>query len=369
MPAPQVTVLTVKTQDVAAHFAYEGQAEASKHVDVRSQVTGVIVARPYVEGTDVAPGTVLFKLDPTLYRAAYENAQGQLAGARVREANTARTLARLQPLLAERAVAQQDVDNADAAHQQAEADVQAAQGAVDQAKKNLDDTDIKAEIGGRAGLAQLVLGARVTGPSDLLTTIDQVDPVYVRFSPSDQDVLLWRREVAEKRLVLPNGRLRVRATLADSSVVPTPGTVNYADISLQAQTGTQALRATFANPQRVLVPGQFVRVELLDLQRLGAILVPQRAVQQALTGAYVYTVGDSNKAAPRNVTATAWEGSEWVIEDGLHPGDRVIVDGIQKIFPGAPVTPIPYNPASDSTLKRTVEIPAAPGTSLTGSRR
>ena len=328
--AAQVSVLAVTPQAIAAHIRYEGQALASKHVDVRSQVTGVIVARPYVEGVDVSAGALLFKIDPTLYKAAYDNALGQLASAQSRAANAERSFARLRPLLAERAVAQQDVDNAEAALQQARADVQAAQGAVDQAKKNLDDTDVRAQIGGRAGIAQLVLGSRVTGPGDLLTTIDQVDPIYVQFNPSDQDVLTWRREIAAKRLAMPGGRLRVRSILADSTVMPGTGTLTFADIAIQQQTGTQTLRATIPNPEHILLPGQFVRVELLDLKRTGAFLVPQRAVQQGVAGSYVYTVTDSNTVTPRNVSASVWEGSAWVIEDGLRVGDRVVVDDIRR---------------------------------------
>jgi len=369
MPAVQVSVLTVQPRDIPAHIQYEGQAEASKHVEVRSQVTGVIVARPYTEGSDVAPGTLLFKIDPTLYKAAYDNALGQLGDAQAREANAERILARLQPLLAERAVAQQDVDNAESAAQQARADVQSAQGAVDQAKKNLDDTDVRAQIGGRVGIAQMVLGARVTGPNDLLTTIDQIDPIYVRFSPSDQDLLVWRREIAAKKLAFPNGGLRVRAVLADSSVVPSSGVLTFSDVSLQPQTGTQVLRATFANPQRILQPGQFVRAELLDFKRIGAFLVPQRSVQQGITGSYVYTVTDSNKIAPRTVSTSVWEGSQWVIESGLQSGDRVVVDGIQKIGPGARVRTVPYEMARDTSLRQSVDVAAPPGASLVGSRR
>jgi membrane fusion protein (multidrug efflux system) len=317
----------------------------------------------------VAAGTVLFKIDPTLYKAAYDNALGQLGDAQAREANAERILARLQPLLAERAVAQQDVDNAESAVQQARADVQSAQGAVDQAKKNLDDTDVRAQIAGRVGIAQMVLGARVTGPNDLLTTIDQIDPIYVRFSPSDQDLLVWRREIAAKKLAFPNGGLRVRAVLSDSSVAPSVGVLTFSDVSLQPQTGTQVLRATFANAQRVLQPGQFVRAELVDFKRIGAFLVPQRAVQQGITGSYVYTVTDSNKIAPRTVTASVWEGSQWVIESGLQTGDRVVVDGVQKIGPGARVRPVPYEVARDTTLRQSVDVVAPPGASLVGGSR
>jgi membrane fusion protein (multidrug efflux system) len=182
-------VLTVAPETISARYEFVGEAAASRRVEVRAQVTGVIVARPYAEGTDVAKGTLLFRIDPTTYEAAYRSAQARLA-------NADRNLARLKSLLASRAIAQKDVDDAQQAFDQAQA-------TADQTKKDYEDTFVRAEISGRAGRALLELGARVTGPSDLLTTVEQVDPVYVNFSPSDQDVLRWRRDIATRRLLVP----------------------------------------------------------------------------------------------------------------------------------------------------------------------
>jgi membrane fusion protein (multidrug efflux system) len=337
-PPPAVTVLTVAPQTVAARYEYVGQAEASRRVEVRALVTGVIVARPYVEGTDVAAGTLLFRIDPTTYEAAYRSAQARLA-------NAERTLARLQPLLAVRAVAQKDVDDAQTAVDQARA-------AFDQAKKDYDDTFVRAEIPGRVGRALLQLGARVTGPADLLTTVEQVDPIYVNFSPSDQDVLRWRRDAADGRLVMPKGPLAVQVTLADGTVYPRTGTLNFTDLALQPVTGTQELRAELGNAQHLLLPGQFVRVRLLGLTHPGAILVPQRAVQQGLGGAFVYVLDAADKVATRDVIATAWDGGSWLIAQGLAAGDRVVVDGVQLIAPGSPVRAVAYQPAADSSAAR-----------------
>src|SRR5438552_8555060 len=218
-PPAEVSVLTVAPETVAARYEYVGQAEASRSVEVRSQVTGVIVARPYAEGTDVAKGTLLFRIDPTTYEAAYRSAQARLA-------NAERNLARLKSLLASRAVAQKDADDAQTAFDQAQA-------AVDQTKKDYDDTSVRAEIAGRVGRARLELGARVTGPADLLTTVEQVDPVYVNFSPSDQDVLRWRRDIATRRLLVPSRVLAVQVTLADGSIFPGTGQLNFVDLALQ----------------------------------------------------------------------------------------------------------------------------------------
>src|SRR6267154_2222968 len=238
-PPPEVSVLTVAPETVTARYEYVGQAAASRSVEVRSQVMGVIVERPYAEGTDVVKGTVLFRIDPTTYEAAHRSAQARLA-------NAERNLARLKALLGVRAVAQKDVDDAQQAFDQAQA-------AADQTKKDYEDTFVRAEISGRAGRSQLELGARVTGPGDLLTTVERVDPIDVNFSPSDQDVLRWRRDIADGRLLMPPAphALAVQVTLADGSLFPATGELNFADLALQPATGTQQLRAQLRNPQHV----------------------------------------------------------------------------------------------------------------------
>jgi membrane fusion protein (multidrug efflux system) len=349
-PPPEVTVLTVQRQTIPGQFEWVAQAAASKSVQVRSQVSGVIVERPYVEGTDVPKGKVLYRIDPRTYQANYESAKARLAESEAQFDNAARTLNRLKPLLTERAVAQQDVDDAQASYDQGRAAVLDAQAAVSAAKKSYDDTFVRAEVSGRAGRALMELGALTSGPTEQLTTVDQVDPIYVYFNPSDQDVLLWRRDIAAKRLVLPGGTLDVQATLADGSVFGQMGKLNFVAVALQPTTGALQLRAEFPNPQHTLLPGQFVRVRLLGLKRNNAILIPQRAVQQGLTGSFVYVLADSNKVRARTVTAAAWRGTQWIIDEGLRPGDKVIVDGAQKIMPDAPVRPVAYHPESDSTL-------------------
>lgn len=367
-PPTRVTVVTVTPQTIPAHFIYQGVAQASKHIIVRAQVAGVIVRRPFVEGTDVAQGTLLYQIDTTQYAAALRTALGNLENARARLVNADISLRRARPLLADRAVAKSTVDSAEQVYRQAQADIVADQGSVDQARKSYNDCFVRAEVAGRVGIAYLVLGSRVTGSSDSLTTLDQIDPLYVEFNPPYQDILAWRREIAAKALTFPSGKLRVRAHLEDGSVFEQPGTLDFAGISVQAQTGTQTLRATFRNPGHVLLPGAFVKVELLDLKRDAAILVPQRAVQQGLTGAYVYVVGDSDKVAIRPVLASAWFGSQWMVDSGVRAGDRVVVDGTQKIFPGAKVAPVPY--AGDTT-KQAVPgpLPAAPAIPLGPGRQ
>jgi membrane fusion protein (multidrug efflux system) len=221
---------------------------------------------------------------------------------------------------------------------------------VDAAKKNYDDTFVRSEITGRAGRAIMEVGALTSGSADQLTTVDQVDPVYVYFNPSDQFVLQWRRDIAAKRLILPKGVLDVQATLADGSIFGQIGKLNFVAVTLQPNTSALQLRAEFPNPQHTLLPGQFVRVRILGLKRNDAILVPQRAVQQGLNGPFLYVLADSNKVSARPVTATDWQGTQWIIEEGLRPGDKVVVDGAQKIRPDSPVRTVAYDPKTDSTL-------------------
>lgn len=369
LPPTRVTVVTVTPQTIPAHFMYQGVAQASKHIVVRAQVAGVIVRRPFVEGTDVAQGTLLYLIDTTQYAAALRTAVGNLENARAKFVNAELSLRRMRPLLADRAVAQGSVDSAEQVYRQGLAEVAADQGSVDEARKSYNDCFVRAPVAGRVGIANLVLGSRVTGPGDSLTTLDQIDPLYVEFNPPYQDILAWRRELAAKALTFPSGKLRVRAHLEDGSVFEQPGTLDFASISLQAETGTQTLRATFRNPGHILLPGAFVKVELLDLKRDGAILVPQPAVQQGLTGSYVYVVGDSNKVAIRPVRVSTWFGSQWTVDSGIKPGDKVVVDGTQKIFPGAKVAPLPYVAADTATPTASQQVPAAPAIPLGPGRR
>jgi membrane fusion protein (multidrug efflux system) len=343
-------VLTVQRQTIPGQFEWVGQAAASKSVQVRPQVSGVIVDRSYVEGTDVPKGKVLYRIDPRAYRARYENAQAHLAETEATFANAQRTLGRLKALGGRDAVAQQDVDNAQAAYDQTRAAVLGARAEADAAKKDYDDTFVRAGIGGRAGRALVELGSVTSGPSDLLTTVDQVDPIYVYFNPSDQEVLQWRRDIAAKRLVLPQGLIDVQVTLADGSVFKQTGKLDFIALALQPGTGSLQLRAEFPNPDHTLLPGQFVRVRFLGLKRTDAILVPQRAVQQGLNGLFVYVLADGNKVSARPVSASVWQGAQWIVDDGLQPGDKVIVDGVQTIRPDGPVRPVAYDPRTDSTL-------------------
>jgi membrane fusion protein, multidrug efflux system len=344
-PPPVVTVVAVAGERVAETAEFAGEVDAVRRVEVRSPVAGIIVGQPIAEGTQVAAGDVLFKIDPTAYDAAWRGAQARLEQAQARQDNASRTLARLRPLLAEHAVAQRDVDDAEAADAQGKAAVDDAKSSVDRARKDLNDATIKAEIAGRVGAAHLMLGARVTGPADLLTTIDVLDPVRITFRPSTQQVLAWRRDPRATEALRAGGSARIHIVLPDGIEYPEPARINYVAPVVDSATGTQEFRAEVANRQRLLVPGQFVRVRLEGLVRDSAILIPQRAVIQSLGRQSVYLLGAGDTVRSRDVHATAWVGERWLIDSGLVAGDRVIVDGIQKVRPGGLAKPAPA-PAS-----------------------
>ena len=322
-PAPEVAVVKVEPKPVPTAYDFTAEVQPYRRVEVRARTDGVIESRPFTEGATVKPGQVLYRIDPVRPGAAYRSASA-------RYQNAKRTLARLEPLLGQNAVAQQDVDNA-------RADFDAAAGDLAEAKKNLDDAVVRAEIGGRVGRTNLEVGGRVTGPSDLLTTIDVLDPVYVSFRPSAQQLLQWHQDPDSRKLIQPGSTLSVEVTLPDGSKLPRTGRLDFVAPSLDAVTGTQEFRAVFQNPDRLLVPGQFVQVRLKGFTRDSALAVPQRAVQQALGRQFVYVVGPGDTVAARDVEPGPWSGNLWIIDKGLAPGDRVIVDGTQKAAPGRPV--------------------------------
>lgn len=331
-PPSEVSVVTVEPRTVPQTFEFPGQVQAYRSVQVRSRVDGVILERPFTEGMIVKPGQVLYRLDKVRYQAAYDAALARYQNAKA-------TYQRLAPLATQHAVAQQDVDNAQAA-------ATAAQAALDEARKDLDDTDIKAEIGGRVGRTRMEVGARVTGSADVLTTIDRLDPVYVSFQPSLQQLLEWRANPDWRELTEPGSKLVVRVVLPDSSLLPASGRLDFVAPALDAATGTQEFRAVFRNSDRLLMPGAFVRVRLVGFQRDSAIAVPQRAVQTGLGRQFVYVIGPGDTVRMRDVQTGPWSDGEWIIERGLSGGDRVVVDGFQKVAPGRPAKPVPL---ADST--------------------
>jgi len=344
-PPPEVAVVKVEPRRVPTSYEFTGEVQPYRRVEVRARVDGVIEARPFNEGATVKPGQVLYRLDRVRSDAAYRSALA-------RSQNAKRTLERLEPLLRQNAVAQQDVDNA-------RATMEAAEGDLAEARKNVDDAVVRAEIAGRVGRTNMEVGARVTGPADLLTTIDVLDPIYVSFRPSAQQLLAWKQDPEARKLIQPGSPLSVEITLPDGSTFPRTGRLDFVAPSLDAATGTQEFRALFKNPDHLLVPGQFVRVRLNGFTRDSALALPQRAVQQALGRQFVYVVGKGDTVVARDVDPGPWRGSLWIIDKGLSPGDRVVVDGTQKAAPGRPVRPVALADSASATPQETAKLGAS----------
>jgi membrane fusion protein, multidrug efflux system len=348
-PPPEVAVVQVHPERLPTSFEFTGEVEPYRRVEVRARVDGIIESRPFTEGSVVKPGQVLYRLDRVTSEAQYRTALA-------RAENAKRTLDRLQPLLKDNAVAQQDVDNA-------EAEARAAQGDLDEARKNLNDAVVRAGIQGRVGRTNLEVGARVTGPSDLLTTIDVLDPIYVSFRPTAQQLLTWKQDAEARKLIQPGSPLSVQVTLPDGTTLPRTGKLDFVAPSLDAGTGTQEFRALFKNADYLMVPGQFVRVQLTGFTQDSALAIPQRAVQQALGRQFVLVVGKGDTVVSRDVQPGLWSGSLWIIDKGLSPGDRVVVDGVQKAAPGRPVKAVAL---ADSAIAGPEETATVGATSATG---
>jgi len=338
-PPPEVRIVTVRAQPVANIIELPGRVQAVRTAEVRARVDGIVQRRVYDEGSDVRAGAVLFSIDPREMRAQLSQAQAANARARATAANARQVVARYRPLLAEQAVSRQEYDAAVAALRTAEADVAQTGAQVTTARLSLGYATVAAPISGRAGRAQVTEGALVSAAQGtLLTTIEQLDPVYVNFAQSSTELLALRREAGAGRLEGAQlGGALVRLVLEDGSEYGPAGRLDFLDLSLNQETGTAALRARFPNPERALLPGQFVRVRVAAGTRPDGIVLPQRAVRLAGDGGSVMVVGPNNIVSVRPVRLGALRGGSWIITSGLRPGERVIVDGLQKAQPGQPV--------------------------------
>jgi membrane fusion protein (multidrug efflux system) len=338
MPPPEVAVVTIEPRSVPATFEYTGQTAGRREVEVRARVTGILLKRKYREGGTVAAGQSLFAIDPAPYQAAVERASADVASAEARLAQAQRNAARFKPLREAKAISQKEYDDAVSNEAIFEADLKAARARLTEATLNLEYTQVKSPITGVAGRALRSEGNYVSGPDVLLTSVTQINPVYVLFGISDEERLKLQREAEAGRLVVPkNGAFTVSVRLAGGSQYRNSGKLNFSDVRISGATGTSEARAELPNPDGLLRPGQFVRVQLNGAQRPNAILVPQRAVLEGPKGKFVYVVNGDSKVEARPVEVGDWLGDEWIVTTGLKPGEKVIVDGVMKIGPGAPV--------------------------------
>src|SRR5262245_50481977 len=339
MPPPVVSVVTVEPQAVPATFEYVGQTAGSREVEVRARVGGILLKRNYREGATVKEGQSMFVVDPAPFEVAAARTEAALASAEAKLAQARRNAARLKPLYEVKAASQKDYDEATSTEQVAEAEVKTARANVADAQLNLRYTRVEAPVTGIAGRAQRSEGNYVSGAEALLTTVSQIDPIYVLFGISDEERLKLAREAEAGQLTLPkDGQFDVSLKLADGSVYSKTGKLTFSDVRVSGQTGTSEARAELPNPSGLLHPGQFVRITLKGARRPAAVLVPQRAVLEGPKGKFVYVVNGESKAEPRPVSLGDWQGDAWIVTSGLAAGDRVIVDGVMKIGPGAPVT-------------------------------
>jgi len=345
-PAP-VTVQAAVAADRPATFEYVGQTAGAREVEVRARVSGILLQRRYTEGAAVRRGQTLYSLDAAPYQVALRRADADLAAARARQSQAARTLARLKPLFEGGATAQRNVDDALAAEEVARADVLRGEALRAEAALNLSYASVTAPIGGVASRSRVSEGTLVSGPELLLTTITQTDPIKVRFGIADTDLMRWREEAANGQLKLPaNQAFDIELVLADGRTYHRQGKLLFSDARVSQTTGTVEAEAELPNPDGALLPGQFVRVRLLGAVRPKAIQVPARAVLEGPQGKFVYVVADG-KAMPKPVQVGEQTADGWIVSQGLAAGDPVIVDGMARIFfPGAPVVAAPPAGAS-----------------------
>jgi membrane fusion protein, multidrug efflux system len=338
-PPPAVAVVTVQPRDLPATFEYVGQIAGVREVEVRPRISGILERWNYKEGAPVKAGDSLFTIDPEPFRAALDKAEADFARAKAMYSQSVRDTGRLKPLWEAKAVSQKSYDDAVSSEEVAAANVKAAEAAETQARLNLSYTRVEAPISGITSRALKSEGSLVEAQKTLLTTISQIDPIHVIFSFTEDEHLKFTRAVADGRLTLPkDGTFDVTLKLADGSEYSRAGKVDFTDVRVDSNTGTIEARAVVPNPQHLLRPGQFVRVQLSGAVRPGAIAIPQRAVLEGPGTKIVLTVNEQGVVEPRPVQVGDWSGEEWVITGGLHAGDRVIVDGMVKARPGSPVT-------------------------------
>lgn len=347
-PAPQVGVVEVAPSDVTLSTELPGRTTPFLIAEVRPQVGGIIRERSFDEGRDVKAGEVLYQIDPATYRVAHEAARATLAKADANLASARVTSSRLDQLVQRNAVSKQQRDDAAAAVKQAEADVARAKADLEGARINLAYTKVTSPINGRIGRSTVTPGALVTASqAQALAVVQQLDPIYVDVTRSTVDLLRMRGDLASGRLSTVDGsKAKVRLLLEDGNTYASGGTLEFADVTVDPNTGSVTLRAVFPNPDQVLLPGMYVRAVLEEGVRENAIVVPQRGVTRDARGqATALVLNGEGVVEQRKVTTERAVGNQWLISDGLAAGDRLIVEGLQRVRPGAQASVLPADPA------------------------
>ena len=340
-PTPEAGFVVMKAEAVPLYVELAGRTSAFETSEVRPQVSGVIKARLFTEGSIVHAGQTLYQIDPSLYRASLNQAAANLENARAQREAAAAKAERYKPLAKIEAVSKQDYTDAAALAKQAAAAVAQNAAQVETARINLHFTNVPAPITGQIGRSLATPGALVSaGQAEALTTIQRLDPIYVDIQQSSTELLALRRQLARGGGVPSAATVSLK--LEDGSIYAAKGQLEFAEAMVDPQTGTVTLRARFPNPQRLLLPGMYVRATLSQVTDTNAILVPQSGVSRNPQGeATVLLVGADDKAVQRTITADRSIGTNWLVTDGLKPGDKVIVEGLGKIRPGQPIRPVP----------------------------
>jgi membrane fusion protein (multidrug efflux system) len=366
---PEVGIVTVQPTSVPVIAELPGRTNAFLVAQVRARVDGIVLRREFVEGAEVKQGQRLYKIDPAPYIAALNNAKATLAKAQANVASQNALTGRYKVLVAANAVSKQDYDNAVAAQGQAVADVAAGKAAVDTAQINLGYTDVVSPITGRTGLSQVTPGAYVqASAATLLTTVQQLDPIYVDLTQSSVDGLKLRRQIQDGRLQTQGiHAAKVSLVLEDGRVYPEQGKLQFSDVSVDQSTGSVTVRAIFDNKDRVLLPGMFVRARIEEGTNDKALVVPQIGITHDQKGQpTALVVNKDDKVELRQLVTGGTFGNNWVVDSGLNPGDRVIVNGVEKAKPGMQVKPVaaqlPAQPASGAAAG---QAPAASGAGAT----
>lgn len=371
MPPVEVGVVTATPGDVGLITELPGRVEASRVAQVRARAAGILQQRLFKEGSDVKAGQPLFRIDPAPYAAAAESARASLAKAQANLAQASAQVERYRPLVSANAISKQDFVNAEAAEKQAQADVAAAKAAVRTADINLGYAHVTAPISGRIGRALVTEGALVgQGEATALAVVQQIDPVYVNFTQSASDVFQLRRAMDSGQFKRAGSAeaASVKLMLGDGSEYAQPGKLLFTDLSVDATTGQVMLRAEVANPKGELLPGLYLRVRIEQAQASNAITLPQQAVTRTQQGDMVSVVGDDGKVASRSIKVSAAQNNRWVVLDGLKAGEKVMVDGFQKLQmlpPGTPVKPVPWQAPGTAAPAS----PAAPASAPTSAAK
>ncbi|AIY40082.1 RND efflux system [Collimonas arenae] len=360
-PPAGVSIITIAPERLALTTELPGRLEATRIAQIGARAAGIVLKRTFREGSDVKAGQTLYLIDPAPLRAAYDSAQATLAKAEANLTTATLKAQRYKPLVEVNAVSKQDYDDTVAVQKQAAADVASAKAARETASLNLGYATVISPISGRIGKALVTEGALVgQGEVTQLATVQQIDPIYVNLTQSSTDILKLQEAMRNGQLQSAGqGQAKVTLETEDGHAYPQAGKLLFSDLTVDPNTGSVTLRAEFPNPDHSLLPGMYVRAKLEQAVNASALTVPQQAVQRDLNGASVFLVGAGNKVTVQPVKADTAQGNSWIVTDGLKAGDKVIVDGLQKVKPGAVVNPSPWHPAAAPAANATAAAAAA----------